>query len=391
MQISSSHSSRRLLYAIVAFSALAPGGLMTAPAIAAQLSVQLDLSPSRIGLLFSTELGAMSLATLPAWWWLGRCNWHRVALLALLVFAMGNAASAFAGSFALLLPCRAVASLAGGTLMILCITSAAGTPNPARVFSLWILGQLLLGAVYLLVLPLLFAQVGLMAVYLLLAIMMLCCFPLLRAFPEGVVTQEKVKNTATPLLPGLLAMLAVLLFYIGQSAVWAFCGMIAADAGLDRIHSGQILAVASVSGMIGACTAAALSSRNGSALVLLPGYALLLGSIALFSQQPLGLRFALAAVLFEFSWIYVLPFILSRVAALDGDGRLMNVINLVIGGGQALGPSIAGHLLEKSGGKTGSMLLTAALSVLLSLVLISLAAGHSAKKKPPSSSGDGGS
>lgn len=389
MQESSSVPSRRLIYAIVVFAALSPGGLMTAPAIAAQLSVQLHLSPSQIGLLFSTELGAMSLATIPAWWWLGHCNWHRVALTALLVFAMGNVVSAFAGSFALLLPCRFIASLAGGSLMILCITSAALTPNPGRTFSLWILGQLFLGAVGLLVLPLLFARFGLLTVYLLLAILMLCCVPLLRAFPDGFVAQRKTKNAAAPLMSGLLAVLAVLLFYTGQSAVWAFCGTIAAGAGLDRIQSGQILAIATVFGMLGACLAAALSSRSGSRLLLVSGYVLLLGGIALFSQQPLSLRFALAAVLFEFSWIYVLPFILSRVAALDSHGRLMNAINLVIGGGQALGPSIAGHLLEKSGGKTGSMLLTAALSLLLSLIFLSLAARKSANKKPPSSD-DGG-
>ncbi|MBM7341514.1 MFS transporter [Pantoea coffeiphila] len=380
MQESPALPSRRLLSAIVAFAALAPGGLMTAPAIAAQLSVQLHLSPSYIGFLFSTELGAMSLATFPAWWWLGRCHWHRVALLSVIVFTVGNVVSAFAGTFALLLPCRFIASLAGGTLMILCITSAATTRNSGRVFSLWILGQLLLGAVGLLVLPPLFARFGLMTVYLLLAILMMGCFPLIRAFPAGLAVQKQTKNITGPYMPGLLAALAVLLFYTGQSAVWAFSGTIAADAGLDRIHSGQILAVATVFGMMGACITAALSSHSHRRFLLLLGYVLLLVGIALFSHHPLSVRFALAAVLFEFSWIYVLPLILSRVAALDNNGKLMNAINLVIGGGQALGPSIAGYLLENSGGQTGVMLLTAALSVVVSLVFISLAAYHQAKK-----------
>ena len=35
------------------------------------------------------------------------------------------------------------------------------------------------------------------------------------------------------------------------------------------------------------------------------------------------------------TWTFVLPFILARVAGLDNSGRLMNSINLVIGGGMA--------------------------------------------------------
>ncbi|HCR57065.1 MAG TPA: MFS transporter, partial [Raoultella sp.] len=62
----------RLLAAIVIFAAIAPGILMTAPAVAAQLASEWRLSPGQIGYLFSAELGAMSLATLPAWWWMSR-------------------------------------------------------------------------------------------------------------------------------------------------------------------------------------------------------------------------------------------------------------------------------------------------------------------------------
>ncbi|PLJ45671.1 MFS transporter, partial [Klebsiella quasipneumoniae] len=78
---------------------------------------------------------------------------------------------------------RFIASLAGGTLMILCISCAAGTPNPSRVYAFWVLGQLLLGMLGLLALPGLFAIFGLKVVYLILAAIMLCCLPLVSAFP----------------------------------------------------------------------------------------------------------------------------------------------------------------------------------------------------------------
>ena len=131
----------RLLAAIVIFAAIAPGILMTAPAVAAQLASEWRLSPGQIGYLFSAELGAMSLATLPAWWWMSRLSWRRVALCACAVFLAANLVSATVSQYETLLIARFVASLAGGTLMILCISCAAGTANPSRVYAFWVLGS----------------------------------------------------------------------------------------------------------------------------------------------------------------------------------------------------------------------------------------------------------
>ena len=122
-------------------------------------------------------------------------------------------ASALVQDFTLLLPLRFIASLAGGTLMILCITCAAGTANPSRVYAFWVLGQLVLGAVGLLVLPPLFAHFGLMAVYLILAAIMLCCLPLIPAFPNGFTAARTARSgpAASPARK-LCAVLAVLTF-----------------------------------------------------------------------------------------------------------------------------------------------------------------------------------
>lgn len=354
----------RLLSAIIIFAAIAPGILMTAPAIAAQLAGQWQLTPAQIGHLFSTELGAMSLATLPAWWWISRVNWRRVAALA---------AAVFIGDFTLLLGLRFIASMAGGTLMILCITCAGGTANPSRVYAFWVLGQLVLGAVGLLVLPPLFAHFGLMAVYLILAAIMLCCLPLIRAFPAGFhPTHAALRSATSPWFRKAFAVLAVLSFYISLSAVWTFIGSIAAAAGLSPVNSGQVLAAATLFGIVGAGSAAFISARRrGNGLIWL-GYGLLIAGIALLIRDPLLLRFAVAAVLFKFTWTFVLPFILARVAGLDNNGKLMNNINLVIGGGMAIGPTLAGYLIESSGG-FDALLIGALGCALLSLLLILLA------------------
>lgn len=377
-QYSTSLHSVRLLCAIVIFAALAPGILMTAPAIAAQLASEWHLSADRIGYIFSAELGAMSLATLPAWWWMRRISWRKMALFAGGVFIAGNLLSAGAAQFGTLLAARFVASLAGGTLMILCISCAAGTANPSRTYAFWVLGQLLLGIIGLLTLPPLFAVTGLKAVYLLLAAIMLLALPLVGAFPTHYQGARRGGQGATPSFTRQLrAILAVLLFYISLSAVWTFIGSIGHEAGLTPVRSGQVLAAATLFGIVGAGAAALRGTGRRDGVPVLVGYLLLLLSILLLLGQPQLARFALAAVLFKFTWTFVLPFILARVAELDGNGRLMNSINLVIGGGMALGPAIAGVLLQRFSGMT-ALLGGAGLCALASFILI---AGAAAARK----------
>lgn len=77
-----------------------------APAIAAQLASQWQLSPTQIGDLFSAELGAMSLATLPAIWWLKHLDWRRAALCSAVLFIAANLLSMLVHDYWLLLVAR---------------------------------------------------------------------------------------------------------------------------------------------------------------------------------------------------------------------------------------------------------------------------------------------
>lgn len=364
-------SQLALLAAIVLFAAITPTILMTAPAVAAQLAIQWQLSPSQIGDLFSTELGAMSLATLPALWWLKRVDWRRAALLAGVLFIAANLLSMLAHDYLMLLALRFCSALAGGSLMIICLSSAASTSNPDRVYGLWVMGQLVVGAIGLTILPRLFEHYGLSACYLILAGLMTVFLPLARYFPQGSPPAEKTDKrvAVASKWKAALGILGILSFYISLSGVWTFIGSISTQAGISAEYSGEILAVATVMGIVGAGCASLIGNRLPRLLLLLLGYGLMAGSVLLLLGQPEMLRFALAALLFKFTWTFILPLILACLADLDRSGKLMNASNLVIGGGLAIGPTVAGRLIEASGGFQ-SLLMAGACITLLSLVLI---------------------
>ena len=358
--------------AIIAFAAVAPAILMTAPAVAAQLAMQLQLDPARIGNLFSVELGAMSLASLPAYAWMRRVDWRHAAAFWALVFIGANLASAAAPSYAALLGLRALSALGGGSLMVLCLASAARMPNPDRVYGLWVMGQLVLGAAGLAVLPGLFARFGLTALYVLLALLMAAALPLARRFPaaepDAAATGSKTAGAGAGwavLAAGIAALLA---FYMSLGGVWTFIGAIGQAAAIPAATAGQVLAVATLCGIAGAALAAWIGQRGSRLPVLLAGYALMLAAIALLAGQPGIVRYATAAFLFKFAWTFALPFILASLAAADRSGRLINAANLVIGGGLALGPLLAGHLIQAGG--LDPMLATGFALGTLSLILL---------------------
>lgn len=364
------------LAAIVLFAAITPSVLMTAPVVAAQLAGQWGLEPSQIGNLFMAELGAMSLATLPAAFWLKRVDLRKAALVAGLLFIFGNLLSAQAETYGSLIILRAVTALGGGSLMILCMSCAASMPNASRIYALWVLGQLVLGATGLQVLPGLFAHHGLGACYLILATLMLLALPLARAFPTRLVQDTAGVTYKLRTGKAVLGLAAIFCFYLSLSGVWTFIGSLAEAASISAHDSGKVLAIATLMGILGAGLASWIGDRLPRTLSLLVGYGLMIAAVLVLQGEPGLQRFALAALTFKFTWTFVLPMVLACMADLDPSGRLMNFSNLVIGAGLAIGPAVAGQLIQSSGDYQSTLLGAASLT-LVSLLLAMACRTHS--------------
>ena len=167
---------------IVILSAITPLALLVAPILTVQLMAEFGLKPDQAGSYFLFELGGLSLASLPALWWMRRWPASSIGMVAACVFIVGNIASVFAVSFAVLCAIRLITAVAGGALMILSLSAAATMANSDRVFGYWVSGQLILGAIGLALLPRLFQTFGLDAFYGLIAILMALALPLARSF-----------------------------------------------------------------------------------------------------------------------------------------------------------------------------------------------------------------
>jgi predicted MFS family arabinose efflux permease len=361
--------------ALVMIAAIVPALLLVAPVVAGQLATELQMGPAAIGQLFTAELGAMSLATLPGFYWLSRTNWRVAGSISAVLFIIANILSALVDSPVQLTLLRILSGLGGGSLMIICMATASMLPKPDRAYGLWVMGQLALGAVGLSLLPTLFEHFGLSAFFTALAVLMLLGTPLIGYLPTGkqVPVHQPSANTGTALtLPALLGLLAVLLFYVSLNGVWTFIGAIAGAASIDSQTSGNVLAIASLFGIAGAITATLLGGRSRYNRPLMIGYLIMIVGILLLTGAPDSIRFTVAALGFKYAWTLALPFILASLASVDRNGHVMSLTNLVIGGGLALGPLIAGQMIEALGGYMELLLgsaLLATTSLLLMLVI----------------------
>ncbi|SAK82350.1 MFS transporter [Caballeronia hypogeia] len=375
-QTSAPGISRATYLSLVVITAIVPMILLVAPAAASQMALQLKLSPAQIGTYFFFELGAFSLGTIPCSLALHRVDGRRIALVAAIVFCLGNLATAWLGTtFIALLVLRSITSLAAGVLNVLCLMTAARAHNPDRLFGVCITGQLIAGAIGLWVFPQLFASFGLAALYVAMGLLGISFIAVARNFPDFLVRPEPAAsrtasagNSTSGFALPVVVVLSVFLFYLAMGGVWTFVHGSAHSVGLDAATAGKVMSIATIMGIIGAGLASYLGGKVNRSLVLWIGYAVMVASILGLSYKG-GLEGFVAAVfLFKFGWTFVLPFIFAAAAKVS-SARLFGTLSLFVGGGLAFGPLIGGFLIQATG-SSKTLYVVAAIATAVSAVML---------------------
>lgn len=348
-------NSRISIAVLVALGGVSAAILIVAPAIVGAYITRLGFSPQQAGYLISADMAGMGLATLPALFWINRLNWQAVARTALLIAVAGNLLTASLDSFTPMLLIRLCTGLAAGTAMSVCLASIGLTRDPDRVFGFWVVGQLTIGAAGLALFPHILALGGLPGIFVLLAVALLALTFFVRHLPvSGAREKPNALQSAEAfvkyrLIFAACGILGVLCFYIGLSGIWAFLERIGVANQLDGGFISYALSLASLAGIAGALTASALSSRWGRFLPSAAGFGIILISFVLLLSKLESETYLLAACLFKYAWTFILPYLLGSITAIDSTGRIILLANIMIGGGLALGPAIAGTLIGSGG------------------------------------------
>lgn len=371
-------ASRRIYLFTGVFSSVLYTVLLVAPVIALPLIAKYGLGPAQVGLLFSCELGAFSLATVPAYFWLTRVPLRLAVTVCTVLVIAGNVASGFIPDFGALLVVRVVTSLAAGSITVVLLALGPRSANPGRAFGVFVVCQLAMGALILAVFPVIYANADVSAIYWTLAgLSVVCLFfiPLLRGFDLSVDAGQVRRLDRSQVLPFAAGLVSIVLFYVGLSGIWSFMGQVSIGAGNSPGATSIVLSIATAAGIASALLATVLGENPRRRAFLLGGFVVMAGAVLVLLGGPALVRFAVAAILFKFGWTFVLPYLLSAMSALGGGPQVMNTANLMIGGGFALGPIVAGVLVQASGGFT-SMIVVSAASLVVALLCAMLLTRH---------------
>jgi predicted MFS family arabinose efflux permease len=262
------------------------------------------------------------------------------------VATVGHLSSGLVESYWLLVGARLVAGIGEGLVLAAAGAAAAGSTDPDRLFAqTWLWGGLAV-AVLLAVLPYATVPWGYPGGFALVAAVSLVCIPLLTWMgPRPAQEEGRVIPPLPHLALGVSALAGVILFALGQGALWAFTERIGLAIGLSPEAVGIALGATQVAALSGAAFAWWLGTRRGRAgpMVIGVGASALSTWALVHTSSTVGYWVILLA--WGIAYFFALPYLLGTAAALDRYGRWSAAAMGLSMAGVALGPGSAGFAI----------------------------------------------
>ena len=369
---------------VVIGSGVALLALYMGPILVGGYIAKLAVSESRAGLIISTEMSGFTLGAV-IFFVIAGINWRRIVMAALLAMIAGNVLLLFADKLFLFVACRFFAGFGAGVVMTMTIQVIALMRDPDRVYGLWAVGQLSLGALGMIFFPNVISGSGINVVFLIWALLAACLFLTVRFYPTGREKDENPNPGGSPVIThrlvlGLWCLLGLFIYYSGQAGVWAYMERVGISLGIGQGRVANTLFASLIAGIAGAGLAILLGNRAGRALPLSTSMIMSAISIVLLIQSSSPAMFIVAACMFNFSWYLFLPYISAIVAAVDENGKLLTGLAVAFPAALAAGPAIAAFLLDDADTLI-PCLLYGLVSVPVGLILILPAARFQVVKK----------
>ncbi|MCG8371615.1 MAG: MFS transporter [Proteobacteria bacterium] len=361
-----------VIAAYVAVGALPFSMLIFLPLFVGAMVTDLGFPERQTGFIASADSAGFVAGGLLAVCWVPSFNLRRIILGGLIAMAVLNAGCAFASDVESMMALRFVAGFAAATVSAGIVACIAGTPNPDRIYGLWMAGQLTYGTVGFLVAPALFGKWGVAAGFLAVAGLCALAVPLTRCLPAR--AKPDPAGSTSVASGGIRialwsAIAGLFVFYVGLNVVWAFLERMGDSAGLSARTIGNGLAVANAAGLAGALLVSALGAAIGRIAPLSIGLVLTAAAILLLLGGRFGaFTYTVAASVYLAGWCFLVPLMLAAVSDSDPNGRFIAIGNAVIAIGLAGGAALGGLLV--TGATYDPLIWAGALGISGSLLLL---------------------
>jgi MFS family permease len=144
----------------------------------------------------------------------------------------------------------------------------------------------------------------------------------------------------------LLALAGIFVYSMAETALWNFGYYLPVEAGVPEELVGAILSGTVLMGLGGGALAAWLGTSRGRLMPIVVGSLVSVAGRWLFIHSSTAETVFLAGLLWGLGYYFVTPYQVGPLAEFDRTGRLAVAAGAATNFGFALGPGLAGRLLE---------------------------------------------
>jgi len=330
------------------------------------LATQREYDEKQIGFLGSAFLFGQLIANLSGALWVNKVDWRLAVGGSGVACALFMAGAAFV-NYTTLIGFYLLAGSMTGVALSCAFCHMSGMQNPVRAYSISLIMQCLVaGAVILILQSYILPRFGFAGLsYTIAATFALAIFsaPWL---PKGVEGDTAKKHLATAdarlestpkattkairllskdsILP-MLGLLAIAVYFLGQTSIWAFIERIGNTKGFDASSIGSMSAAVLILCSLGAWAASITGQRLGNIKPLFIGTIGFLVAIIVLYYSDSRLGYFLSFLLYASAWNYVLPYQLLMVSQGEKNSVYASIIPAFQSVGASAGPAVVGLLV----------------------------------------------
>lgn len=333
-------------------------------------------SEQQVGFLTAADVAGILLASISAFFWVRRCHWQRWIQISLLLFIGMNLLTLFTSQFPALLLVRFLAGVGCGIGYSIALAALGDRTNPDKAFGAMVTVQVVFGTLGFWVLPYITSVWGYQGLFQFFNLFLLVALILVSISSPA--DENKKAQTLPPIggsyLPVLFVFLGVVAYYFAQGTVWAYLERIGVAAGLTVAEVGAILGWGFAISACGSILAAKFVAVVGRNLSLWLTAVLQLGcllALYLMAQPHIWLIYALATVVYQIFWSFIIPIMMGIFSDADKSGRLIVFCVTAFKVGLVIGPPVAAAVVSHFG--VIHVLWLGAVAIVLSVMLLHLA------------------
>lgn len=321
------------------------------PALVTVIAAGLKWDDRALGLLASADVAGITLGSLAGVPLVRRARLRTVVIVAVLALVLADVGCGSSETQALIVAFRFAGGLASGLILAACYAIYSET-HPQRNFAIFSIGQMVSGFIAVTALPLLAARFGWRSGFLAFALFTALAIPLALPLPARAFLKEaptlRATGTGGSGVAVWLAVAGVVVFVIGEGAVWTFMERMGAAAGIAPRDVNTAVSACTLAGLVGAAVTMVPSHRMGVALPLIASTLLSTAAVAAM-RSPIPAVYIAALCAFNFAWLAFSTVQFAVIANADRAGTATVAMSAAWYAGFTIGPYVAGELAVRSG------------------------------------------